>query len=207
MVQSSDDWDFQIVLKVLELHHAPLHCLGDDLTRNGTCSSHLLLLDEACSLTDGDNRKGYSRWGNQRSRTTYFILCDEPWKKNTDTSGHDTAPCFLPLPVSFLLGLGSDTISAFIARQHRLIQRCFFLGKPRLKLTHQIMKLAPLGGLVVHLCSCKWSERFEGYSHFLCQFCGMALPLSKQGWEVTYRLSNDAQTYLVLLQRNQMEHP
>jgi len=83
-------------------------------------------------------RKGYNRWGNQRSRTTYVILCDEPWKKETDTSGHDTAPCFLPLPVSFLLGLGSDTISAFIARQHRLIQHCFFLpGPPYFGLSRQ----------------------------------------------------------------------
>ena len=48
-----------------------------------------------------------------------------PEKKETDTSGHDTTPCFLPFPVSFLLGLGSDTTSAFIARQHRLIQHCF----------------------------------------------------------------------------------
>ena len=25
--------------------------------------------------------KGYNRWGNRRSRTTYVILCDKPWKK------------------------------------------------------------------------------------------------------------------------------
>ena len=83
MVQSSDDWDFQIVLKVFELHHAPLHCPGDDLTRNGTCSSHLLSLDEACGLTDGDNQEGLYRWGNGKSRTTYVICWDEPWKKET----------------------------------------------------------------------------------------------------------------------------
>jgi len=70
---------------------------------------HLLSLDEACAWLMEIIGKGYNRWGNRRSRTTYVILCDEPWKKQTDTSGHDKAPCFLSLPVSFLLGLGSDT--------------------------------------------------------------------------------------------------